>query len=118
MTAPPASGTICWMPELRTRRMPVVAQDTSIRREDGMILTASVPVPWEDLGGGPTGHRVQVVDYDATTRTMYAPARVAAGDEPDPTDNAQILADPGFHARNAYALAMRTLARFRSEERR
>src|SRR5215210_5550996 len=111
MTAPLTSGRIGWMPELRTRRMPVVAQDTGITY-DGVILTASVAVPWEDLGRGPTGHRVQVVDYDATTRTMYAPAAIADGDEPKPSDNSAILANPGFHARNTYALVMRTLARF------
>jgi hypothetical protein len=100
------------MPELRTRRMPVLAQDTGVKRGD-TILTASVRVPWEDLGSGPTGHRVQVVDYDATTRTMYAaPDPPDVDDVSDPPDNAEILGDPGFHARNVYALVMRTLARF------
>ena len=100
------------MPELRTRRMPVLAQDSGVRRDDGTILTASISVPWEDLVSGPTGHRVQVVDYDATTSTMYAPAPVNSGDVPDPIANAEILDDPAFHARNVYALVMRTLARF------
>jgi hypothetical protein len=100
------------MPELRTRRMPVLAQDPGIQRHDGTILTASVSVPWEDLLSGPTGHRVQVVDYDATGGTMYAPAQVEAGDVPSPVDNGRILGDPAFHARNVYALVMRTLARF------
>jgi hypothetical protein len=100
------------MPEQRTRRMPVLAQDPGVRLADGGILTASVSVPWEGLGGGPAGHRVQVVDYDATTDTMYAPAEVGDGDVPDPADNDEILRDPAFHARNVYALAMRTLARF------
>jgi hypothetical protein len=92
--------------------MPVLAQDSSVRRDDGGILTASVSVPWEGLGGGPAGHRVQVIDYDATTDTMYAPADVGDGDVPDPADDTEILGDPAFHARNVYALAMRTLARF------
>lgn len=100
------------MTELRTRRMPVLAQDRGVRGDDGRILTASVTVPWEDLANGPTGHRVHVVDYDSTTQTMYAPAVVGAGDVPDPVDDAEILGDPGFHARNAYGLVMRTLARF------
>ena len=100
------------MPELRTRRMPVLAQDSGIRRDDGTILTASVTVPWEDLAGGPTGHRVQVVDYDATTRTMYAPAEVEDGDVRDPENDEEIQDDPAFQAQNVYALVMRTLARF------
>ena len=66
------------MPELRTRRVPVIAQDTGVRRDDGTILTAAVTVPWETTAGGPMGHRVHVVDYDATTRTMYPPADVGA----------------------------------------
>jgi hypothetical protein len=100
------------MPELRTRRMYVLAQDCSVTRADGSILTASVPVAWEDLVSGPTGHRVQVVDYDATTNTMYAPAKTPRRSPRVPPTNLEILDDPGFHARNAYALVMATIARF------
>ena len=100
------------MPELRVRRIPIVAQDSSIRNVDGSILTTAVAVPWEDLVAGPTGHRVQVVDYDATTNTMYAAAETGDGDVPAPDGDAAILGDPGFHARNVYALVSRTLARF------
>jgi len=92
--------------------MTVLAQDPGVKRADATILTASVTVPWEDLVGGPAGHRVQVVDYDATTRTMYRPAQVVDGEFGSPVDDAQILGDPAFHARNVYALVMRTLARF------
>jgi hypothetical protein len=99
-------------PEVRTRCMPVLAQDCGVRLNDGTILMAYVSVPWEDLAAGPTGHRVQLVDYDATTGTMYAPAEVDSGDVPVPADNAEILGDPAFHACNTYALVMRTLARF------
>ena len=99
------------MAELRARGMPVIAQDPGVRR-DGRILTASVSVPWEDLEPGPIGHRVCVVDYDATTRKMYKPAVVDDGPIQEPEDDAAMLADPSFHARNVYALVMRTLARF------
>jgi len=68
-------------------------------------------VPWEDLEPGPTGHRVQVVDYDATTQTLYRPAGVRRQDF-DAPPGPGILDDPGFHARNGYALVMRTLHRF------
>jgi hypothetical protein len=99
------------VPDQRTREVTIVAQDPSVRSRGGDILTASVQVPWEDLEPGPTGHRVQVVDYDATTQTLYRPAGASdrAFAKPDPSS---ILADPGFHARNAYALVMRTLHRF------
>lgn len=99
------------MPELRTRQMSVLAQDPGVRR-DRKILTARVSVPWEDLEKGPIGHRVQVVDYDATTKTLYRPAAVVNGDFPVPASNSGILEDPEFHSHNAYALVMRTLGRF------
>jgi hypothetical protein len=99
------------MPELRTRQMHVLAQDPGVER-DGRILTVPVAVPWEELDDGPVGHRVSVVDYDATTRTLYRPAKVADGDFPAPRSDRAILEDPGFHALNAYALVMRTLGRF------
>jgi hypothetical protein len=100
------------MPQPRTRRMAILAQDCGVKRPDGSMLTASVALPYTDLLGGPTGHRVQIVDYDSTTGTMYEPAEVADDDTPAPTDNAQILTDPGFHAQNVYALVSRTLSRF------
>jgi hypothetical protein len=99
------------VPDQRTREVTIVAQDPSVRRRGGEILTTAVAVPWEDLESGPTGHRVQVVDYDATTQTLYRPAGVRDLDFATP-DPATILGDPGFHARNAYALVMRTLHRF------
>jgi hypothetical protein len=98
------------MPDPRTRRMTVLAQDTGVRRDDGSILIARVAVPWEDVVAGPTGHRVQIVDYDSTTGTMYEPAHVGDGDQP--AGEAEILGDPAFHARNVYALVMATLGRF------
>ena len=98
------------MPDLRTRQMWVLPQDAGVRR-DGRILTASVPVAYEDLEAGPIGHRVQVVDYDASTQTLYKPARVGEAG-PSPPSDAEILNDPAFHAQNVYALVMRTLARF------
>ena len=98
------------MPDLRTRQMWVLPQDAGVRR-DGRILTASVPVAYEDLEAGPIGHRVQVVDYDASTQTLYRPARVGEAG-PAPPSDAEILNDPAFHAQNVYALVMRTLARF------
>ena len=70
---PPAS-----VPRPATRRMTIVAQDPSIRRADGRILMATVEVPAEDLVTGPMGYRVQVVDYDATSRRVPWPPRSTA----------------------------------------
>ncbi len=99
------------MAEVRVRKMCVVAQDPGVRPL-GKILTTVVDVPWEQLEPGPIGHRVCVVDYDATTRTMYKPAEVGEDADVEPPDEEAVLRDPGFHARNAYALVTRTLKRF------
>jgi hypothetical protein len=101
---------IAAMPDLRTRRLWVLPQDPGVRR-NGQILTAQVAIPYEDVEPGPIGHRVQVVDYDSSTQTLYKPAPLADADGRAPR-NAEILDDPAFHAQNAYALVMRTLARF------
>lgn len=91
--------------------MSVLAQDPGVRR-GGRILTSRISVPWEDLIEGPIGHRVQLIDYDSTTGTLYKRAPVVDGDFPPPASDRAILSDPGFHALNTYALVMRTLGRF------
>ena len=53
------------------RYLHVIAQDPSVRQsgtKKGPILMAKIAVPAEDLIPGPIGYRVQVVDYDSTTR--------------------------------------------------
>jgi len=106
-------------PLVRTTKMRVVAQDPSVGASNGKaILTALVDVPAEVLASGPRGYRVQVVDYDASTRRLYPPLDPGDSSEawmaaPDSTvPDSVILEDPRFHARNTYALIMRTLARF------
>jgi hypothetical protein len=95
-----------------TRLLEVVAQDPGIRR-GRHILTAKVSVPVEPLLPGPVGHRVQVVDYDSTTRTFYRRAVLPRDATPgERLTNERILHDPGFHAGNVYALVMSTLGRF------
>lgn len=88
----------------------MVAQSPHVL-EGRKILTAEVDVLYEDLEPGPIGARVHIVDYDASTRTLYRPAQIAAGDAPKPT-NATIRGDPAFHAANVYGLVAHTLARF------
>lgn len=90
----------------KTRRMTIAAKDPSAKGHDGAILTAEVEVPYEDLEDGPRGHRVHVVDYDASHGTLYKPAPVDSPAAGDP------LSDPAFHARSVYATVMQQLARF------
>lgn len=104
---------------VRTRPLTIIAQDPSVR-VNGRILTATVEVRAEALAAGPWGHRVQVIDYDASTHTLYAPRerddiRAADGTFVDPASGISdeaMLNDPHFHAENVYAIVMRTLARF------
>lgn len=113
-------------PQSSVRRLTILAQDPSLREKNGRILTANVEVPNEQLSAGPRGYRVQVIDYDASTNRMYEPLdadRMGTIEEPvDPyaprrktsaaAFNARLLDDPRFHAQNAYAIVMRTLAHF------
>jgi hypothetical protein len=102
----------------RTRTLTVVAQDPDVLDENGRILRTTVEIPAEDLAAGPWGYRVHVIDYDATTGTLYAPLAfppLVESHYPDPYEAAGddvLLTDPRFHAQNVYALVMRTLARF------
>ena len=103
----------------RTRALTIIAQDPKVRR-GGKIVRATVNLRAETLAGGPWGHRVQVVDYDATTGTLYQPLDPSRYNGPigaclDPFKDAsdqELLGDPRFHAQNAYAIVMRTLGRF------
>lgn len=99
-----------------TRRMTVIAQDPSVRRADGRVLMARIDVPAEDLLPGPIGYRVQVVDYDAGTGRYRGAHALPASAEEEPEAWVEgrpgIVGDFRFHAQNAYALVMKTLARF------
>lgn len=108
-----------------TRQLTILGQDPSLS-ERGRVITASITIPNEQISAGPRGYRVQIVDYDASTNTMYAPlnaSRMGTVDRPlDPFApagalaakdfNARLVGDPRFHAQNVYAIAMRTLAQF------
>src|SRR5262245_16736337 len=113
-----------------THKLTIVAQDPSVKSA-GRILVTEVDVPAEELLPGPCGYRVNVIDFDTATSTLYKPAVLEAGrsgEFADPfklkTDShgaarkrpadydKRLLSDPRFHAQNVYAIVMRTLARF------
>jgi hypothetical protein len=74
--------------------------------------TATILVENETLTAGPTGERLEVVDYDGHEKTFY--------DQVDLDDHAILLqggltpseSDPRFHQQMVYAVASRTLANF------
>jgi hypothetical protein len=94
-----------------TRRLTIIAQDPAVQHDE-RILRATVDIPYEVLADGPRGYRVKVVDYDSSSDTLYRPLRLADGDPYEKASDATLLADPGFHQQNAYAIVMQTLARF------
>lgn len=123
-----SSGTVAGEGPLPkpSRTMTILAQDPTLV-VDGRILTATVKIPNEQLGAGPRGYRVQVVDYDASSNQWFVPRDASElGTVLEPGDpyavppkresarafNARLLDDPRFHAQNVYAIAMRTLAHF------
>lgn len=74
--------------------------------------TATILVENEPLTDGPTGERLEVVDYDGSAETFYDAVNL---------DHRAILmegglapteADPRFHQQMVYAVASRTLANF------
>lgn len=101
----------------RTRKLTIVAQDPSVQIRN-KILRARIDVPAEEIGIGPRGYRVHVVDYDSSTQTLYKPIkypRLNADGDGDPfagVSDSELLNDPNFHAQNVYAIVMKTLARF------
>jgi hypothetical protein len=102
-------------PPPRQRPALIIAQDPSVRI-GGEILLARINIPAERLQRGPKGYRVEVVDFDVTSETLYLPenpidldqwltrSRKRLGDA--------LVRNPEFHRHNVYALVMKTLARF------
>lgn len=110
----------------QTRKLTILAQDPMTRVGTNAALAfTEVDVPAEELARGPTGYRVKVVDYDASSECLYAFTSSYAdesGDYEDPFTRLpgeadvdfeqRLLAHPNFHSQNVYAIVMRTLARF------
>jgi hypothetical protein len=54
-----------------------------------------------------------VIDFDASTQTLYAAREYPNVDDPyREANDKMLLTDPGFHAQHVYAIVMRTLATF------
>jgi|CXWL01.1.fsa_nt_gi hypothetical protein len=111
-----------------TRKLTILAQDPGVRIGNRLTFT-QVEVPREKLALGPVGYRIKVVDFDASANVLYDSAVYENDKNEEPLDpfaipnskqtpkarrawEAKLLSDPAFHAQNAYAIVMRTLARF------
>lgn len=100
--------------DVPTRQFTVLAQDPTVTRAGGLALTTLVTVPAERLEGGPKGHRVHVIDYDASTDTYYKPRSKNPDSDPylGKSNLDALVGDPLFHQQNVYAIAMATLGEF------
>lgn len=96
------------------RRWTILAQDPGVLTSDGRALTTTVAVAAERLERGPKGHRIHVVDYDASANVLYRPRTGDVASDPyaDVTDIERLVGDPHFHQQNVYAIAMATLKEF------
>jgi hypothetical protein len=106
------------IPKPRTRRLTIIAQDPSVKiskpgKKTKHILRATVEIPAEITGPGPRGYRVQVIDYDPSSNTLFRPLELGEYNDPyAKAPDSKLISDPEFHAINVYAIIMRTLARF------
>ncbi|MBI2215044.1 MAG: hypothetical protein HYU52_15455 [Acidobacteria bacterium] len=92
------------------RSLQIFGLDPMIARTERRRITLDVVN--EPLEQGPQGSRIQVIDYDASTRTLYEPVDLDApavlmNDGLTPSE-----ADPRFHQQMVYAVAMKTLENF------
>ena len=111
-TTPPAD--LLAKHDIPLRHWTVLAQDPSVLDRDGHALKTTVRVPAERLERGPKGHRVHVLDYDASTDYFYT-SRTDDLEQDHYTrtrDIDSLLRDPHFHQQNVYALVMSTLFEF------
>lgn len=97
-----------------SRSLRVYAFDPSFnwQLETAVINRMTLEVPWEELGPGPVGEYLEVVDVDPASGCCYAPVDLSdpnllAMDGLDPAEG-----DPQFHQQMVYAVAMITIRNF------
>jgi hypothetical protein len=103
------------LPVPPTRKLRVFAYDPTLQTDPLMfgINEATVSVRWEtDLGEGPTGEYLEVVDVDPASKCCYAPVDLNHPHLLATNGYAPSEANPQFHQQMVYAVAMRTIARF------
>lgn len=96
------------------RRLRGYAFDPSLstQLDTAVVNHVTFRVPWEDVGPGPVGELVEVVDIDPPSGCLYAPVDlndpyVLAQDGLPPSEG-----DPRFHQQMVYAVAMTTIRHF------
>jgi hypothetical protein len=86
---------------------------TSLDLDTAEINQITYKVPWEDdLGEGPDGEYIKVIDYDPASNAVYAPVdlndpNLLASDGLTPSET-----NPQFHQQMVYAVIMITIQNF------
>lgn len=96
------------------RRLRVLAFDPSLatRLDTATMNHLCLHVHWEEVGAGPVGEYIEVVDYDPASGVFYKPvdlndSHLLAQDGLAPSES-----DPQFHQQMVYAVAMTTIRNF------
>jgi hypothetical protein len=76
------------------------------------ISEITLKVPWEELAPGPVGSYLEVIDFDPSAKSFYAPVdlnelHIVAQDGLPPSEGT-----PQFHQQMVYAVASLTIERF------
>lgn len=92
------------------RPLRIFASDPMLARTPGNRI--SIEIPNEPLLPGPSGSRLEVIDYDGVHNCFYPPVdlndpSILMQNGLEPTES-----DPRFHQQMVYAVAMRTLENF------
>ena len=96
------------------RRLRIYALDPSIGKslDSVAVNQTTLSLPWEDLGRGPIGEYLEVVDVDPASNRLYDPVdlnepKLLAQDGWPPSEG-----NPEFHQQMVYAMAMQTIGHF------
>jgi hypothetical protein len=84
----------------------------SLQMDTAIINDITYRIPWEDVGLGPCGEYVEVIDYDPTVDTFYRAVNlqdpnILAQDGLTPSEG-----NPLFHQQMVYAVTMLTISNF------
>src|SRR3989304_431921 len=109
-----APSALFKIPRPKTRLLRVFAFDPSLNLslDTAVINQLALSVPWEDVGLGPVGEYLEVVDVDQASNAFYPPV--------DLDDNYLLVQDglwpsegtPQFHQQMVYAVASKTIQNF------
>ncbi len=84
----------------------------SLKHDTASINNIVYKISWENVGIGPVGEYLEVIDYDPTINQFYLPVDldakyILAQDGLDPSES-----NPQFHQQMVYAVAMTTIKNF------